>query len=78
MIRLMTSSGYCELCEFPLLYITKGKTLTLIGSLINGTSEAFRGMQKIKKGRMKGDDNAIDTAQTQKCLDGRLALLENI
>ena len=27
---------------------------------------------------MKGDDPAIDTAQTPKCLDGRLALLEKL
>ena len=26
----------------------------------------------------EGDDPEIDTAQTRKCLDGRLALLENI
>ena len=30
------------------------------------------------KGRMKGDDSEIDTAQNPKCLDGRLALLEKI
>ena len=30
------------------------------------------------KGRMKGDDHEIDTAQTQKRFDGRLALLEKI
>ena len=64
-------------------------TLTLIGSLINGTSEAFWGMRNFTKegsgryrelryislGRMKGDDAEIDTAQTPKRFDRRLALL---
>ena len=31
-----------------------------------------------RKGRMKGDDPEIDTAQTPKRLDGRLALVEKI
>ena len=36
------------------------------------------GCAQIRKGRMKGDDPEIDTAQTPKRLDGRLALLEKI
>ena len=44
-------------------------TLTLIGSLINGASEAFWGM---RKGRMQGNDPEIDTAQTPKRFDWRL------
>ena len=34
------------------------------------------GPAQIHKGRMKGDDPEINTAQTPKRLDGRLALLE--
>ena len=36
------------------------------------------GHAKLHKGRMKGDDNAIDTEQTPKCLHGRLPLLEKL
>ena len=36
------------------------------------------GHAQFHKGRMKGNDPEIDTAQTQKRFDGRLALLENI
>ena len=36
------------------------------------------GHAQIHKGRMKGDDLEIDTMQTPKRLDGRLALLEKI
>ena len=36
------------------------------------------GHAQIYKGRMKGDDPEIDTAQTPKRLDGRLALLGKI
>ena len=36
------------------------------------------GHAQIHKGRMKGDDPEIDTAQTQKRFNGRLALLEKI
>ena len=36
------------------------------------------GHARINKGRMKGDDPEIDTAQTPKRFDGNLALKENI
>ena len=36
------------------------------------------GHAQINKGRMKGDDPKIDTAQTPKCLGRRLALQEKI
>ena len=59
--------------------MTKEKTLTLIGSLINGTSEAFGlGHAQLHKGRIKGDDPEIDTTQTPKRFSGRLAPLEKI
>ena len=44
--RYENCSGYCE---FPLLRMTKEKTLTLIGLLINGTSEEFWGMRELTK-----------------------------
>ena len=37
-------------------------------------SEAFWGMRELTKERMKGDDPEIDTAQTPKRFDWRLAL----
>ena len=37
-----------------------------------------KGHAQFHKGRMKGDDPEIDTAQTLKRLDGNLALLEKI
>ena len=49
----------------------------MIGSLVNGTNEAFWGMQ-INKGKMKNDDLEIDTLQTPKRFEGRLALQERI
>ena len=52
--------------------------LTLIGSLINGTSLAFLGHAQFHKGRMKGDDPKMDTAQTPKRFDWRLSLLGKI
>ena len=36
------------------------------------------GHAQIYKGRKKGDDPEFNTAQTPKCLDRRLALLEKI
>ena len=50
----------------------------LIGSLINGASESVLGHAQFYKGRMKGDDPEIDTTQTPKSFDGRLAPLEKI
>ena len=47
-------------------------------ALINGTGQAFLGHAQIHKERMKGSAHEIDTAQTLKRLDGRLALLEKI
>ena len=35
-------------------------------------------MSNLHKGRMKGDDSGIDTSQTPKLLDRRLALVEKI
>ena len=52
--------------------------LTLISSLINGTREAFWGHAQLHKERVKGDDPTIDTAQTPKRFDWRLALLGKI
>ena len=72
-IATHSCSGYCK---FPRLYITKGKALTLIGSLINGTS--VLGHAQFHTGRTKGDDPKIDTSQTPKRLDGHLTLLEKI
>ena len=36
------------------------------------------GHAQINKGRIEGDEPEIDTAQTPKCFDGRLALQEKI
>ena len=40
--------------------------------------QSVLGRAQINKGRMKGEDPQIDTAQTPKCFDGRLALQEKI
>ena len=42
-----------------------------------GRAKRF-GHAQFHKGKMKGDGPEIDTAQTPKLLDGRLALLEKI
>ena len=40
--------------------------------------QSVLGHAQFHKGRMKGDDPEMDTAQTSKRLDGRLALLEKL
>ena len=69
-VRDTANSPFCKSQRNIYIYI-------LIGSLINRTSEAFRGMHNFTK-KNEGHDPEIDTAQTAKRLDGRLVLLEKI
>ena len=50
--------------------MTKAKTLTLIGSLIDGTSKAFLGHARVNKRRMKGDGPEIDLRKLQSASTG--------
>ena len=62
----------------PPLVNHKGKDVNSDWLADQWDERSVLGRAQFQKGRMKGDDPEIDTAQTPKHLDGRLALLEKI
>ena len=68
-------SGYCE---FLLFVVHKGKYINSDWLADQWDEQSVSGHAQIHKGRMKGDFPEMDTAQTPKRLDGRLALLQKI
>ena len=56
----------------------KGNDVNSDWLAVQWDERSILGHARINKGRMKGDDPEINTAQTQKRFDRRLALLEKI
>ena len=62
----------------PLLVNYKGKGVNSDWLPDQWDERSVLGHAQFYKGKMKGDDPVIDTAQAPKCLKERLALLEKI